>query len=55
MIARPYAVEREYKQVLETATLCGVDPKLYLREAALAALRGEPIPLPYQLAQSGAS
>jgi transposase len=40
-----------YYSLMETAKLCGVDPKRYLREAALAALRGEAIPLPNQLAQ----
>jgi transposase len=39
--------------LMETAKLCGVDPKRYLREAALAALRREPIPLPNQLERSG--
>jgi transposase len=38
-----------FYSLLETAKLCGVDPKRYLREAALAALRGEEIPLPHQL------
>ncbi|OJT20553.1 hypothetical protein BO221_31675 [Archangium sp. Cb G35] len=43
-----------YYSLMETAKLCGVDPKRYLREAALAALRGEPIPLPNQLEPPGA-
>jgi len=43
-----------FYSLLETAKLGGVDPKRYLREAALAALRAEPIPLPNQLAQSAA-
>lgn len=43
-----------YYSLMETAKLCGVDPKRYLREAALAALRGEAIPLPTQLAQPAA-
>ncbi|MFL5358826.1 hypothetical protein [Archangium sp.] len=43
-----------YYSLMETAKLCGVDPKRYLREAALAALRGEPIPLPNQLVQPAA-
>jgi hypothetical protein len=33
-----------FYSLLETAKLCGVEPKRYLREAALAALRGEEIP-----------
>ncbi|QRK05595.1 transposase domain-containing protein [Archangium violaceum] len=41
-----------YYSLMETAKLCGVDPKRHLREAALAALRGDPIPLPNQLEQS---
>ena len=41
-----------FYSLLETAKLGGVDPKRYLRVAALAALRAEPIPLPSQLAQS---
>lgn len=40
-----------YYSLMETAKLCRVNPKSYLREAALAALRGEAIPLPNQLAQ----
>jgi transposase len=43
-----------YYSLMETAKLCGVDPKRYLRDAALAALRGEAIPLPNQLAQPAA-
>ena len=42
-----------YYSLMETAKLCGVDPKRYLREAALAAVRGDPLPLPGQLEQSG--
>jgi len=38
-----------YYTLLETAKLCGVDPARYLREAALAAARGEAL-LPDQLA-----
>ena len=41
-----------YYSLMETAKLCGVDPKRDLREAALAAVRGDPIPLPNQLAHS---
>jgi transposase len=43
-----------YYSLMETAKLRGVDPKRSLREAALAAPRGEPTPLPNQLEQSGA-
>ncbi|QRK11595.1 transposase domain-containing protein [Archangium violaceum] len=46
-----YRVAALYYSLTETAKLCGVDPKRYLREAALAALLEEPIPLPNQLAQ----
>ena len=35
-----------FYSLLESAKLCGVEPKPYLREAALAALRGEAIPCP---------
>jgi transposase len=39
-----------FYSLLESAKLLGLEPKQYLRTAALAALRGAPIPLPYQLA-----
>jgi hypothetical protein len=39
--------------LLETAKLRGVGPKRYLREATLAAPRGELLPLSPQLAHSG--
>lgn len=38
-----------FYSLLETAKLCGVDPRAYLRAAALAALRGEGPLLPHQL------
>jgi hypothetical protein len=37
--------------LLETAKLCGVDPALYLREAALADARGEVL-LPHELVEA---
>jgi transposase len=43
-----------FYSLLETAKLCGVNPKRYLREAALAALRGDEIPLPHQLVEAAA-
>ena len=43
-----------FYSLLETAKLCGVNPKRYLREAALAALRGDAIPLPHQLLDAAA-
>jgi len=38
---------------IESAKLCGIDPKAYLRAAATAALRGERIPLPHEIAAQG--
>lgn len=38
-----------FYSLLETAKLCGVDPRAYLRAAALAALRGEGPLLPQQM------
>ena len=38
-----------FYSLLETAKLCGVDPKAYLRAAALATLRGEGPLLPQPL------
>lgn len=35
---------------VESAKLCGLDPKAYLKRAVLAALRGERIPLPHEIA-----
>lgn len=35
---------------IESAKLCGIDPKAYLRTATVAALRGERIPLPHEVA-----
>lgn len=39
-----------FYSLLESAKLCGLDPKAYLRTAALAAIAGQPVPLPHQLA-----
>jgi transposase len=36
--------------LIETAKLNGVDPGVYLQAAALAALRGETVPLPDEIA-----
>jgi transposase len=41
-----------FYSLLETSKLCRVDPKRYLRLAVHAALRGETIPLPFELAES---
>jgi len=38
---------------IESAKLCGLDPKAYLRTAAHAGLRGERIPLPHEVAARG--
>ena len=35
---------------VESAKLCGLEPKAYLKRAVVAALRGERIPLPHELA-----
>lgn len=35
---------------VESAKLCGLDPKAYLKRAVMAALRGERIPLPHEIA-----
>jgi transposase len=35
---------------IESAKLNGLEPKSYLRMAAMAALRGERIPLPHEVA-----
>lgn len=37
-----------FYSLLESAKLCGVEPKAYLRQATLAAIRGEQIPLPHE-------
>ncbi|MDE3070407.1 MAG: IS66 family transposase [Acidobacteriota bacterium] len=39
-----------FYSLLESAKLTGLDPKQYLRQATLAALRGEAAPLPHELA-----
>lgn len=44
-----------FYSLLESAKLCGVEPKAYLRAAASAALRGEPPLLPHQLATNAAA
>lgn len=43
-----------FYSLVETAKLCGVDPKSDLRTATLAALRGEPVLLPHQFAECSA-
>jgi transposase len=37
---------------VESAKLCGLEPKAYLKRAVIAALRGERIPLPHEIAAS---
>jgi transposase len=44
-----------FYSLLESAKLCGVEPKAYLRAAARAALRGEPPLLPHQLSTNAAA
>jgi len=36
--------------LIESAKLCGLNPHAYLREATFAALRGEKIQLPHEVA-----
>lgn len=36
--------------LFESAKLCGIEPKTYLRQAIRAALRGEVVPLPHEVA-----
>lgn len=43
-----------FYSLLESAKLCGLEPKSYLRTAVSAALRGEHIPLPHEIARSAA-
>jgi len=38
-----------FYSLLESARLCGLDPRAYLRQAADAALDGRTIPLPHEL------
>ncbi len=39
-----------FYSIIESATLAGVEPKAYLRLATYAALRGERVPLPHEVA-----
>jgi transposase len=39
-----------FYSLVESAKLCGLDPKAYLRKAVTAALGGERIPLPHEVA-----
>ena len=43
-----------FYSLLESAKLAGVEPKQYLRQATVAAIRGQPIPLPHELAAHAA-
>jgi hypothetical protein len=38
-----------FYSMIESAKLCGLNPKAYLRMATMAALRGERIPLPHEV------
>lgn len=40
-----------FYSLLESAKLCGLEPKAYLRDAVRAALRDEHVPLPHEVAQ----
>ena len=44
-----------FYSLLESAKLCGVEPKAYLRGAVMAALRGERIMLPHEVMQKAAT
>lgn len=46
---RGTAVAALFYSYVESAKLCGVDPKAYLRMAVMAALRGERITLPHEV------
>jgi transposase len=39
-----------FYSLLESAKLCGIDPKAYLRTAVIAALEGKDVPLPHEMA-----
>ncbi|HEX5950655.1 MAG TPA: IS66 family transposase [Actinomycetota bacterium] len=41
-----------FYSLVESAKLAGVEPRAYLRAAAVAALRGERVPLPHEIAAS---
>ena len=38
-----------FYSLIETAKVNGLNPSAYLREAALASIRGQTIPLPHEL------
>ena len=42
-----------FYSLIESAKLCGIEPKAYLRIALRAALAGELIPLPHEVAARG--
>ena len=44
-----------YYTLVESALLNGLDPREYLRTATLAALTGETIPLPHEIAAKAAT
>lgn len=44
-----------FYSLLESAKLVGLEPKQYLREATLAALSQQPVPLPHELAAKAAA
>ncbi len=39
--------------LVESAKLCELEPKAYLRAAVAAALRNEPVPLPHEMPRPG--
>lgn len=41
--------------IVESAMLNGLDPRAYLRAATVAALTGETVPLPHELAATTAA
>jgi transposase len=43
-----------YYTIFETAKLAGIDPKAYLRRVVHAALRGERVRLPHEIAAAAA-
>jgi hypothetical protein len=40
-----------FYSLIESAKLVGIKPKAYIRAATLAALTGQPVPLPHEVAQ----
>lgn len=50
--SRGTEVAANFYSLIESAKLAGIEPHAYLREAARAGLRGERVPLPYEIARA---